>query len=282
MCTSRVNISVCTCAHTTGTTDRMRSFDSQANQLHLKPGTPTTLNLTFVPLKMGARHCAVVLRNDALGEIVLSITATVQLPFPILPKLSDERESRLFLNSDSQTVHLKAHVGERVEEEVLISGENPALERALLEVCQWGMPEAELKRRLLTNSLGNAALSTAREFFGLKEKILTAADNIGDGLDKLSFSVEGTNDNFRLPESISVLASGGGAGRLPVGFVSEEPGQFECRVVLRSAHDVRVFIIESTVLERGREVQLEFTTTAMQPLTQDIPIVSPALLSVFH
>ncbi|CAI8033560.1 Cilia- and flagella-associated protein 47, partial [Geodia barretti] len=68
----------------------------------------------------------------------------------------------------------------------------------------------------------------------------------------------------------------GGVGRCTVGFVSEESGQFECRVVLRSSREVRVFIIESTVLERCREVQLEFTTTAMQPLTQDIPIVNPS------
>jgi hypothetical protein len=47
-------------------------------------------------------------------------------------------------------------------------------------------------------------------------------------------------------------------------------------VVLRSAHDVRVLIVESTVLVRGRGAWLEFTTAATQPLTQDIPIVNPS------
>ena len=227
---------------------------------------------------MGARHCAIVLSNNTVGEIILSITATVQLPFPTLPKISDGKDSHMFLNSDSQTVHLKACVGESVQESLLISSENPALERALLEVCQWGMDQEELRRRLLTDSLKSAALTTAREFFELENKVLTATDNIEDNLDKISFSVEGTDDNFKFPEVILVPAERGGVGRLAVEFMSEEVGQFECQVVLRSPHDVRVFIIESTVMERGSEVELEFTTTAMQPLTQDIPIVSSCWL----
>ena len=165
-------------------------------------------------------------------------------------------------------------MGERVQEDLLIPSENPGLERVLLEVCQWGMEPEELRRRLLTGSLEGAALATAREFLQLGEKTLSATDNIGEDVDKLVFGVEGSDENFKLPGSVCVPAGRGGVGRCLVEFVSESPGQFECRVVLRSAREVRVFIIESTVLERGREVSLEFTTTAMQPLTQDIPIVS--------
>ena len=252
----------------------MTSFNPHANRVTLNPGIPTTLNLTFVPLKMEPRHCTVVLRNDALGEIVLSLAATVSLPFPILQKTSSEADSRFFVNKDSQTLHLKAYVGERVQEDLFVHSENPGLEKALLEVCQWGMDPEELCRRVLTDSLETAALATAREFFQLHERTLSATNNIGEYLDELVFNVEGSDENFQLPETVCVPGRRGGMGRCTVGFVSEESGQFECRVVLRSSREVRVFIIESTVLERCREVELEFTTTAMQPLTQDIPIVS--------
>ena len=103
---------------------------------------------------------------------------------------------------------------------------------------------------------------------------MTATDNMHQDLDKLVFRVDGTDKTFLLPESIAVPASGGGVVQFPVQFHAEEPGQYECRVMLTSAHDVRVFIIESTVMARGRYAELEFTTTAMQPLTQDIPLVS--------
>ena len=143
-----------------------------------------------------------------------------------------------------------------------------------MEVCQWGMEPEERRRRILTNSLTTAALTTAKEFLQLNESATSATDSIGEHMDKLVFNVEGSDENFELPETVCVPGRRGGVGRCPVGFVSDTPGQFECRVVLRSDREVRVFIIESTVLERGREVVLEFATTAMQPLTQDIPIVS--------
>ena len=57
-------------------------------------------------------------------------------------------------------------------------------------------------------------------------------------------------------------------------FCSAEEGQYECHVVLESHHDIRIVIIESTVMARGRQAQLEFDTQAMQPVIQDIPIVS--------
>jgi hypothetical protein len=101
-------------------------------------------------------------------------------------------------------------------------------------------------------------------------------DSSSQDLDKLVFRVDGTNENFKLPESISVPARKGGVMRFPVQFCAEKPGQYECHVTLTSPHDVRVFIIESTVMARGWHAQLEFTIAAMQSLTQDIPIVNPS------
>ena len=253
----------------------MTAFNPQTNQVHLEPGDhSTTVTLTFVPLKMERRHCVIILRNDNVGEIILSVKATVQLPFPTLPQTSKETDSHFFTHTDTQTLHLKAYVGESVNEDLLLSSDNPALERAVLEVCGWSMSDVELKRRLLTNSMKHAALETAMNCLEINQKTMTATDGIQPDFDKLVFRVDGANDYFKLPSMITVPAHKGGAARFPVQFIADVPGQYECHVVLVSAHDVRMFIIECTVLARGTQAQLEFTTTAMQPLTQDIPIVS--------
>ena len=65
-----------------------------------------------------------------------------------------------------------------------------------------------------------------------------------------------------------------GVAILPLRFCSEVEGQYECFITLRSGHDVRVLVIETTVLAKGRHAHLEFNTHAMQPITQDIPLVS--------
>ena len=256
-----------------GSTDKMTVFNSQADRVYLEPSLPTTLTLTFVPLKMERRHCTIVLHNDDIGDIILSIRATVQLPLPTLPQTRGT-DSRFFINVETQTLHLKAYAGETINEELLVISENESLQKALLEVCRWGMSEVELKRRMLTDSMKHAALTTAMRCLELEEKTPEATDDIAEDLDKLVFRVDGANELFKLPDTIAVPAGKGGVVGFPVQFRAEEPGQFECHVTLTSAHDVRVFIIECTVLCRGRQAKLEFTTTAMQPLTQDIPIVS--------
>ena len=62
--------------------------------------------------------------------------------------------------------------------------------------------------------------------------------------DKLVFSVEGSNEYFTLPEVVAVPADPKGSSVLPVRFHTDEEGQYECHVVLRSEHDIQVVVIE--------------------------------------
>lgn len=73
-----------------------------------------------------------------------------------------------------------------------------------------------------------------------------------------------------------------GTAILPVLFYSDEDGQYECHVVLRSNYDVRVLVIETTVLARGRHAHLQFDTHALQSVTQDIPLVNSLWLIIIH
>lgn len=50
-------------------------------------------------------------------------------------------------------------------------------------------------------------------------------------------------------------------------------GQYECHVILRSGYDLRTVYIEATVTAEERFTQIEFSTQAIRPLTQNIPVV---------
>lgn len=57
-------------------------------------------------------------------------------------------------------------------------------------------------------------------------------------------------------------------------FVPEKPGRYPCKILLRSIHDVRVYMIECVVNPSSSETEFEFITPAGEALIQDIPIVS--------
>lgn len=67
-----------------------------------------------------------------------------------------------------------------------------------------------------------------------------------------------------------------GSSVLPVHFFADKEGQFECRVALKSGYDLRTLYIEATVTAEERFTQIEFCTQAIQPLTQNIPVVCQA------
>lgn len=252
----------------------MQLFHSKSTSVRLEPGQPTQIGIQFVPLKLEPRHCAVVLSNDKLGELVLSIASSVKLPYPMIPE-TRFLSPQTIVNQQTKTVHLKTHAGQAVQEEIVIHNQNTAFERAILEISKWGMGDTELRRRSLSQSLRYAALTNAVAALGLDDNPHTYKDRPTDeSAAVLSFAVEGGSEFFSLPDVLAVPVSQTGSAVLPVRFHAEEEGQYECHVILRSQHDVRVLVIESTVMARGRHAQLEFSTPAMQTLTQDIPLVS--------
>ena len=250
----------------------MQLFHSSSPSVHLEPGQPTQIGIQFVPLQLEPRHCAVVLSNSKLGEIVLSVASSIKLPYPMVPE-TRFLNPQTIVNQQTKTVHLKAHAGQTVQEEIVIHSQNLSFENAILEISKWGMAATELKRRCLSQSLRYAALTTAITTLGLDDNPRSYKDNLTEESAKLPFTIEGSNEYFSLPEALTIPATQRGSAVLPVRFHAEEEGQYECHVVLRSQHDIRVLVIEGTVMARGRHAQLEFSTPAMQPLTQEIPLV---------
>ncbi|XP_043927775.1 cilia- and flagella-associated protein 47 [Protopterus annectens] len=64
---------------------------------------------------------------------------------------------------------------------------------------------------------------------------------------------------------------------LPLKFIAKNPGCHQCQIVLLSAHDVRVYIIECVVNQNSAEATLQFVTPVHQAVTQEIPISNQTL-----
>jgi hypothetical protein len=177
------------------------------NKIFLEPGYTTSLALKFVPLKLMPRHCAIILKNKKLGDIVLSIYATVSLPKPSIPE-SRYLNSSTVVNSQTRTLHLKAHAGQTIEEEIIISSNNVALENALLEISKWNMSQMEIKQRTVAESFKHAILSTAKMVLGRDDNL---ENHQLEGQDKIVYSIDGSdNEHFCFPGEVCLLANSKG------------------------------------------------------------------------
>ena len=180
------------------------------SRIHLEPGSSAVLILKFVPLTQKPRHCAVILKNKELGDIILSVFATVKDPTPIVPETRFLNSSTV-VNSQTRTLHLKAYAGQTVEEEIIIDQNNVAFENAMHEICKWDMSPLEIKQRHLSESFKYAMLSTAIAALGMDSKPSTCKDWLPEGRERITFSVEGSdNEHFTHPEEISLPVNSGG------------------------------------------------------------------------
>lgn len=163
--------------------------------------------MKFVPLKLSPRHCSVVLANSDLGDIVLSVTAFVNKPVPILPEALQQHHSTV-VDLETRTLHLNTASNLEVEENIIIRNCNISLENALLEVSKWELDEQDVKRTLLAESLHYAALSYG--FTKLHLNDFLEIWNSGPE-ETIVFSVESSNQKqFTMPKQVNVPTAGTG------------------------------------------------------------------------
>ena len=253
--------------------DSMRLFHTATSSVLLEGDKKGTITLEYIPLKMEARQCCIVLSNASLGDTVILVNASVNLPLPLAP-VTNELVPSSHINKETNTLHLKATVDEVIKEEIVVENRNEAFEEVIYQLGKWEIGEEERKRREETKSLWHASLQRAMAAMDLDNSLKTHWDKMVDGSDELHFSVTGDSELFKLPAAVSVPAMKGGRCVLPLEFSCGAEGQFSCRIVLRSPHDVRVYSVEVMVIDRRRTAELEIITPALEPITQKIPIVS--------
>ena len=254
-------------------TDNLKVFHSKVSSVFLESQEKISIFVECTPLKMQPRQCAIWLSCESLGDIVMLISTTVNLPVPT-PPITNGLSPSSHVNDTTRILHLKAIVGEVIREEIVIENRNRAFEAAILGLSEWEMEDEEKKRRRDTKSLQFAALQKAMEALTLDSSLKTHWDKMTQGSDELHFSVGGDSDFFTIPGKVSVPAKQSGKAILPVEFSCDTEGRYSCRIVLHSPHDVRVYCVEVMVMDKGRIAELEIITPALEPVTQKIPIVS--------
>lgn len=78
-----------------------------------------------------------------------------------------------------------------------------------------------------------------------------------------------------------ILIDAEGFISIPLKFFPLGPGHYPCKILLTSTYDVRVYCIEGVVNEDRPDATFEFVTPALEPLTQNIPIVSTDFFCTF-
>ena len=185
--------------------DQMHMFElTNQNKIFLEPGHTTSLSLKFVPLKLMPRHCAIILKNKKLGDIVLSVYVTVSLPNPSVP------ETKVPLIRPLWSI---PKPGPSISRHMLAKS---LKKRSLSPVIMWHLRMHCLKlangichnwrqsNELSQNHSKYAILSTANMVLGRDDDQLEGHENI-------VFSVEGSdNKYFSFPTEIYLLANSKG------------------------------------------------------------------------
>ena len=191
----------------------MQQFHCALSQVTINPNEEKLIPVKFVPLKTTPIRCFMVLSDPSVGDLVLSLTSTVQSPRPSLPH-TNHLNPHTLVNTHTHTLHLKVHAGQAMQEELVIHSSNKAFESALLEMSQWGMSDEELRRRKLTQSLRYASLSTAIAALGLETSTKRCQDYQSGESEVLYFTVQVSDqEHFALPEKIAVPAKNSGKKR---------------------------------------------------------------------
>lgn len=148
-----------------------------------------------------------VLSNLELGDVVFSVTASVNKPIPMLPESLLKHQSAM-VNLETRTLHLITAPNIELLQDITLWSCNFPLENALLEISKWELNEHDLKRRLLTESLHYAALSSGVSKLHINDFLEVCSTG---STETIVFSVEGSDDkHFTLPSQVNVPTTSAG------------------------------------------------------------------------
>ncbi|XP_054915148.1 cilia- and flagella-associated protein 47-like [Poeciliopsis prolifica] len=266
--------------------------DGEANEflstercVYLKPGQPGNLRILFMPFFIGTKYCSVLLLSPEVGDMVHVVKATSEIPLPsplparptLIPGKSDTGGS--FLS-------FQCKVGEVFEEVLQVPLVNKSLEDALAVWAQQCMNAEERGRRILTRSLHSTTMRTA----AATQKLLGCSliESIYYS-EELRYKVEVSLPHFfDLPKTVTIPVKEGinvpwdastacGGVDIPLRFQAHSVGELTCNVVLTSCFDTRVYQLKASVTQRENATHLDFSSPALQSVTQHIPLLNETL-----
>ncbi|KAG8451901.1 hypothetical protein GDO86_003916 [Hymenochirus boettgeri] len=268
--------------------------------IHLKKDTSATLQVNYIPFDLGKRYCNIIFSNEMIGEFICQIEGTGIHPLPSAFSALDSRSifhtsnSTPGYNNVQMKVCFKCSPDKVLEEKLIIPLVNEARERALALAAQMQMTDVEFKRRKITGTLESSSVRVSAATLGLNSVAVNtfySTSSLIKTPKSIDYDIElSMPENFSVPNKISLSTSAkiqakrspeegfdsvdkqGNGVVLPLKFAPSGPGHYDCQILMRSFHDVRVYMIECIVNPNRAEMVLEFVTPACEALSQDIPI----------
>lgn len=226
-----------------------RAFWTTVKNTKLRADESVNIPVRFLPYEPGTYRCTLLFVDEDVGEFYFDLEGTAALPRPL---------DSLVWNCSGQSSY---------EREICLTYRNVRKEKALSI-----RPEG--------NKEGSANEIQTPGMGALKRQRLGGG---GGGGPKV-FQVTYSSAFFTGPSEIAVQSAGplapiGQRGaerpsnRLPLCFTPKGIGRYTCKVVLKSADDVRVFLVEGVVTAATvTQVFLEFSLPARESVTQEIPL----------
>ena len=184
-----------------GTKDKIHEFHCDISSMNFGSAAATSLELQFIGLMMGTRQCYVLLSSPG-EDLVVSVTAQVEQPLPMLPSVACY-DRHTVVDSETNTLHLSSYSGDTVQEDITVHPSNTAFENALIQVTKWELSEHELKQRVRTESLQYAALTSNLSRLCVDDLV------INDDGKAILFTVGSTNSKeFNLPPVVNIFTNG--------------------------------------------------------------------------
>ncbi|KAM4702008.1 cilia- and flagella-associated protein 47 [Discoglossus pictus] len=277
----------------------LHQFFCPLNHISLEEFSSASLPIHFLPFDLGKRYCTVIFMNEQIGDFVYMIEGTgiSPLPMPFLPLdgLNVLHRRSITPGSTKNVVYLKCRHKDILEETLKIPLVNEAKEKALALAAQMKMSDLEYERRKITGTLESSTVRFAVATLGLNTIEAPGSPPFIKKIKSIDYDVEiSMSQHFEVPRKLNIPVSAksritgkqvpveGGRSikekgtengiSIPIRFVPKNPGRYSCQILLRSSHDIRLYMIECVVNPNSTETELEFITNAWEAVIQDIPI----------
>ncbi|OHS98266.1 hypothetical protein TRFO_35361 [Tritrichomonas foetus] len=217
-----------------------------------------TIELEFVPIRIGTFRCIVLFSSDQAGEFAIDIVAKSVLPQAIElvnGKIKIEANKKFSYNVpiDMQNANLIKALAYSIEKIACTS--NACSERKFKDMLTRRTHECELLYKQSFSSQKFTIFNSSPQFFEIPDNVVIYKQAMIDSMAKNS----GIKTNM-----------------LPVSFKPSKAGNYPCRIALVSPFDVRLFTINAIGLSATKELTLEFNTVSGRSMKQDVPFHNPS------
>ncbi|KAJ3053490.1 Cilia- and flagella-associated protein 47 [Rhizophlyctis rosea] len=242
------------------------AFRTSVETLELEAGESFMLPIVFLPFEFGIHECIIHLSDEAVGEFSYQIEGRASLPQP------------------AEAVTITTKSSSPAEKTIRISPINLQRDKALYALTQAsigakpgaGRGKGKDAEKDAEKSKGKREAPTNTEAMQLPKKAM-------------KYKVDYSSPYFQGPAEITInpavelptdkkhlMSFEQNYSELQVVFSPKHSGKYYCRLTLTcpETSDVRVFAINGVAISEGSKAELEFTTPARQPLSQEIPIVN--------